>query len=148
LIPTRVEPELPPADLGPPALLRIVRGGEPHPTAALACAVKDLARWADAATAADLEAVRAARCGGRAVLLGATLPPVPGATRFWGHDVYIPVGFRAEPDLPPAALRAVVGAAPGDVVLLAEDGVDLIPGAAFAPLTRAGVRLALAPDTP
>ena len=54
----------------------------------------------------------------------------------------VPVGFRPEPDLPFAAVRAAVGAADGELVLLDPDAADLIPAAAFAPLTRAGVRLA------
>jgi hypothetical protein len=127
-----------------PVALRLVRGGEPRPAAALACQLADLAAWADGATTAELAAVTAARAGERIVLRGAKLPAVPGATRYWGDDALVPLGCRPEPDLRPAVIRAAVGAAADEIVLLGEDGAELIPGAAFAPVTRAGLRLALA----
>jgi hypothetical protein len=145
LVPARFEPVPPGSPPGPPVVLRVVRGGAPRSATALACATDDLRRWADAATTAELAAVRAARSAGRAVLLGARLPVVPGATRFWGNDLLVPVGYRPEPDLPPAVLRAVVGAGGDELVLLDEDGADVIHRGAFEPMTRAGLRLAL-PD--
>ena len=77
------------------------------------------------------------------MLIGDRLPAVPGAVRFWGTDLLVPVGHRPDPDLPPAILRDAVGAGSDELVLLDEDGADVIPRAAFAPLTRAGLRLAL-----
>jgi len=143
LVPARFEPTLPRSESMPPVRLGLVRGGEPKPATALGCAVADLARWADTATTAELAAVRAARSGERAVLLGSHLPAVVSATRFWGTDLLVPVGFRPDPDLPPAALRAAVGATAEELVLLDHDGAELIPTAAFEPLTRAGLRLAV-----
>ena len=143
LVPARIEPVPPEPAPGPPVVLRVIRGGSPRPATALACATDDLHRWADAATTAELAAIRAARSEGRAVLLGTRLPTVTGATRFWGDDFLVPIGYRPEPDLPPAVLRSAVGAGGDDLVLLDEDGADVIPREAFAPLTRAGLRLAL-----
>lgn len=137
------------APLGPdevalaPVTLRVVRGGESRPVAALACALADLVGWADTATTADLAAASAARADARVLLRGAKLPHVPNATRFWGNDVLVPVGFRPAPDLRPAVLRAAVGAADDELVLLDAAGAELIPRSAFAPVTRAGLRLAL-----
>jgi hypothetical protein len=143
LVPARVTPVAPEAGSWSPVVLRVVRGGEPKPAAALLCRVVELAKWADTATTAELAAVRAARCGDRAVLLGAKLPPIPSGTRFWGGDLLVPVGFRPDPELPPAALRAAAGATLEELVLLTEDGAELIPRVALEPLTRAGLRLAL-----
>jgi hypothetical protein len=143
LFPGQFEPIPPATPEAPPVVVRIVRGGSPEPVTALACSLTDLAKWADTATTAELAAVRASRSGGRAVLLGDKLPVIPAAVRYWGRDLLVPVGFRPDPDLPPAALSAAVGAAPGELVLLDESGADVIPRAAFEPLTRAGVRLAL-----
>jgi hypothetical protein len=143
LVPARFEPVPPGTTPGPPVVLRVVRGGAPRPATALTCATNDLRRWADAATTAELAAVRAARSAGRTVLLGARLPVVPAATRFWGDDLLVPVGYRPDPDLPSAVLRAAVGAGGGELVLLDEGGADVIPREAFEPLTRAGLRLAL-----
>ncbi len=143
--PARFVPVVPAEMTAAPVVLRVVRGGEPKPASALVCALADLAGWVDTATSAELAAVRAARAGGRIVLRGAKLPVVSVATRFWGDDVLVPVGFRPEPDLAPDVIRAAVGADADDLVLLDETGVDLIPKAAFAPVTRAGLRLALRP---
>jgi hypothetical protein len=143
LVPARVTPVAPDTGPGSPVVLHVVRGGEPRPAAALVCRVIDLAKWADTATTAELTAVQAGRCGDRVVLLGAKLPPAPSGTRFWGDDLLVPVGFRPDPDLPPAALRAAAGATPAELVLLTEDAAELIPRSAFEPLTRAGLRLAL-----
>lgn len=142
LAPAKFTP-LEPGDVTAPVPLRLILGGEPRPAAALACRPADLAAWADGATTAELAAVTAARAGGRIVLRGAKLPAVPGATRYWGGDVLVPLGFRPEPDLRPAVIHAAVGAANDDIVLLGEEGAELIPRASFAPVTRAGLRLAL-----
>jgi hypothetical protein len=141
LTPARFDP-VPPADAGPPVRLGVAPGGGPKPVTALVCEVTALAHWADATTTAELAAVRAARDGSRAVLLGMSLPAIPGAARYWGDDVLVPVGHRPDPDLPPAAVRAAAGAAAGELVLLDAGGAEVIPRVAFAPLTRAGVRLA------
>ena len=125
-----------------PVVLTVVRGGEPRPVTALACHIADLAAWADTATTAELAAATAARAGKRVILRGAKLPVVPAATRYWGDDVLVPVGFRPEPDLRSAVIRAAIGA-DDELVVLDESGAELIPRAAFAPVTRAGVRLAL-----
>jgi MoxR-vWA-beta-propeller ternary system domain bpX2 len=74
---------------------------------------------------------------------GIHLPAAGDGLRFWGCDVLIPLGCRAEPDLAPRALRAAVGAGPGDVVVLDDEGPELIPRQAFQPLSRAGIRLAM-----
>jgi hypothetical protein len=143
LFPAKFEPTLPAVESGSPVRLGLVRGGEPHAATALACPLLDLAKWADGATTAELAAVRAARSGGHTVLLGSRLPPIASGTRFWGTDLVVPIGFRPDPDLPPTALRTAVGADDGEIVLLDHDGANLIPKAAFEPLTRAGLRLAV-----
>jgi hypothetical protein len=143
LLPAKFEPVHPGVETARPVRLGLVRGGEPKAATAVACPLLDLAKWADTATTAELTAVRAARSGDRAVLLGSHLPAVSSGTRFWGSDLLVPVGFRPDPDLPRAALRAAVGAGDGEVVLIDHDGADLIPKAAFEPLARAGLRLAI-----
>jgi hypothetical protein len=123
--------------------LGVARGGEPKPATALACRLADLAAWADTATTAELRAVNAARAGDRVVLRGVKLPTVPTATRYWGDDVLVPVGFCPEPDLRADVIRAAAGAAADELVLLDGSVAELIPKAAFTPVTRAALRLAL-----
>jgi hypothetical protein len=143
LLPERFEPVEPPLGFAPPLVFRIVRGGGPRSATAVVCATADLQKWADTATTAELADVRAARSGSRAVLLGAKLPALPDGVRFWGDDLLVPVGFRPEPDLPASAIRSACGATVDDLVLLHDDGAELVPRAAFEPLTRAALRLAL-----
>jgi hypothetical protein len=126
-----------------PVQLQIVRGGSPQPTSALLCGLDSLRAFADTATTAELAAMRGILSGDRAVLFGAKLPPIAGAARLYGTDVLLPVGFRAEPDLPPAVLLSAVGAEPGETLILTEDGWELVPVDLAEPLTRAGMRLAL-----
>ena len=71
----------------------------------------------------------------------AELTPIPGAVRYWGGDVLVPLGHRPEPDLAPETLRAAAGASAEELLVLDGGGAEVVPRAAFAPLTRAGVRL-------
>ncbi|OWK46344.1 hypothetical protein FRUB_00043 [Fimbriiglobus ruber] len=138
----RIVPVIPAAQSTPPVLLRIVRGGGPKQATALACRIMDLMRWVDTATTAELTAVQGTRSGSRAVLLGSRLPSINHAIRYWGTEIYSPVGFRPDPDLPSNLLRDAIGTSSDELVFLDEEGVEVIPRAAFAPLSRAGVRLA------
>jgi hypothetical protein len=144
IVPAVVTPLGPPATTDPPVRLRIVRGGPPHEATACRCPVRELARWADTATSLEIESVRAARYGDRALLLGSRLPAVRGGERFWGERVLIPVGYRPEPDLPEHLVREACRVSHDELVLLDAEGAEAIPARAFAPLTRAGLRLALA----
>lgn len=141
LFPEPLAPVPPPESFGRPVPLTLVCGGKVQPTAALCCSVAAVAAWADGATTFELSSVRAARRGARAVLLGARLPAIAGR-RYWGHRVLLPLGMRADPDLGDEALRTACDVADDELLLLDETGPAAIPEAAFAPLTRAGVRLA------
>ncbi|WP_435016011.1 hypothetical protein TA3x_003569 [Tundrisphaera sp. TA3] len=145
LTPEPVVPEPAPADLPPPARLALARDHRPRPTSALRCRVADLARWADTAPSAEIESARGARSGATALLLGASLPPIEGAERFWGRDLLVPLGFAPRPGWPEAWLRLALEVADDELALIGPDAtVERIPRAAFRPLTRAGIRLALA----
>ncbi len=119
---------------------------------AFLCSLQVLFVWAEQATSAQLTslqgALRKASDGAEegvdAFVLGAggEVPLLPESVRYWGTDLLVPVGFRPDPDLPEGALRRVVGAGPGDLVVLDEDGFELIARDAFKPLSRAGIRLA------
>lgn len=126
-----------------PIAIRVRPGGEPRPASALACLLADLEPWADSATTHELKSVRAARSGDRIVLLGKLLPPARNASRYWGDSLLIPLGMRADPDLPAALLREAIGAASNELVLLDARGAECIPQSAFQPVSRASLRLAL-----
>jgi hypothetical protein len=108
------------------------------------CPLADLAVWAEQATSRQLSGLLAAWCPpGEVLLLGERLPPLPAGQRFWGGAVLLPLGFRADPDLAEDALREALGLEGGAVGVLTDQGLEVVEHAAFAPLTRAGVRLAL-----
>jgi hypothetical protein len=143
LVPSSIEPVQPDTIVLTPVQLSVVRCSEPRPTSALVCSIQDLQKWADMATTAEISMVKGARADGIAILLGSHLPSIFRATRYWGDEVFVPIGFRPEPDLPAAALRMVVGTEADELVFLDDEGVRVVPRKAFEPLTRAGIRLAL-----
>jgi len=120
--------------------LRLVRCEAPRPATAVRCSVKALQTWSDTATTAEITAVKAARSGDVAWLLGGKLPALAGAERFWGERVLIPLGFRADPDWPEAALREAANVGPDELLVLTENGTEAIPSEVFRPLTRGAVR--------
>ena len=65
-----------------------------------------------------------------------------GGLRFLGVHLLVPLGFRAYPELPERAFCHAVGAGPNDLIVLDDEGYELIPRDAFQPLSRAGIRLA------
>jgi hypothetical protein len=149
-----------PANASPePLALRLVRDGRsrPRPAVAVCCRLDRLAEWAERETSARIASLTGAWIpdpdGGpgqtEVLVLGeiGMLPASLGGSRFWGVDVIIPLGFRADPELSEAALRRLVGAGPDDLVVLDTAGHERIPRGAFRPLSRAGIRLASASIT-
>jgi hypothetical protein len=143
LFPAPAQAESPPSRNLVPVRLQLAAFEELRPTAALRCSLADLHPWAEQATTKQLADCQAACCEDKVILRGPRLPAVPAAERFWGDRVWIPLGMRAEPNLPETALRAAAEVSLGEILLLTEDGAEAIPEDAFAPVTRAGLRLSL-----
>jgi hypothetical protein len=113
-------------------------GGNPEEAEVLILGVGDRPARAKArAPAWDPATRRGPPVGGRM-----RLPAIEGGLRFWGGEVLIPLGYRAEPELADDALRQAVGAGPDDLLILDHDGAELIPREAFRRLSRASIRLA------
>jgi hypothetical protein len=106
------------------------------------CGLKALSAWAETIPSSRFATLRAALAGDAVMLIGPRLPTIAEGERYWGTRVLIPLGFRAEPDLPDDAIRRALGVAAEDILLLAPRGYEVIPGRVFRPLTRAGIRLA------
>ena len=152
IVPGRREIIAPPIGDAPrPVSLRLARDDRrsPRPATAARCDVQTLARWADGAPTAWIEALAGAWCpspGGEPEVLvigpAARLPATDDARRFWGDGVLIPLGYRADPELTEPALKAALEAGPDDLVVLDEAGAERIPRDAFRTLHRASIRLA------
>lgn len=143
LFPAAVSPVEPDVGSSSRVLLRLARDDSPRPTTALICPIESLRAWADVALTSELAAVAGLIAGGRAVLFGSKLPSLADATRFHGTDVLVPLGFRLDPPLPSSVVRAAVGCQRDEVLMISEHGAERIPRDRAAPLTRAGVRLAV-----
>ncbi len=146
-----------PEDTSPePIALRVVRDarGLARPAAMVCCRLDRLAEWAEQETSARIASLMGTWVPGphggtelvEVLVLGdgGSLPASLGGTRYWGMDVMIPLGFRADPELSGSALRRLAGASPDDLVILEDAGYERIPRGAFRPLSRAGIRLARA----
>jgi len=142
LTPAPVQPRLPDDFAVSPLPLRLVRDPAPRPATALCCTPSVLGRWADTATSKALAAVRAAVSGRVVLLMGERLPALPGAERFCGERVLVPLGFRPEPAWPESALCEVLGLSDGELAILRDSGATAVPADALRHLTRASARLA------
>jgi hypothetical protein len=141
LSPAPVEPVPPGPSCWQSVHMRLVPCDRPRPCTLLRVSLADLGRWADHATSHQLAALVAARDLDRVLLRGPALPPLPGE-RFWGQRLFLPAGWRAEPELAEPVLAAALHLGPDDLGLLTQQGAEVIPLSAFAPLTRAGIRQA------
>jgi hypothetical protein len=124
--------------------LRLVRDEHVRPASAMRCALAALDRWIESAPTTEITALSAAWFGGEVIVRGTRLPTIAGSERFWGELLLAPLGFRPEPSLPEPALRRVLRVRDAALLVLSDQGIEEVPREAFGPLTRAGVRLALA----
>ncbi len=141
LSPAPVE-SCPPTAGWQPLALTLVPCDLPRPCTLLRTSLAHLGRFADHATSHQLAVLQAARDRDQVLLRGAKLPLLPGE-RFWGQRILLPVAHRAEPNLPEPVLAAALRLDAGELALVTAEGIEGVPQAAFAPLTRAGVRRAL-----
>ena len=129
-------------------------GQRGRPATALRCSLAAISVWAEEATSRELCRLRAAWRQGAAGSLAEAevfvlgepgeLPHLAESMRYWGTDLLVPLGFRADPDLPAEAIRGAVGAGAEDLVVIDAAGIELVDREAFEPLSRAGIRLAFA----
>jgi hypothetical protein len=153
IFPEPIRPARPQERLHDPIRIRLVRDAmmAARQATALRCSPAALAAWAERATSAELAAVKGAWIrpvashgpAAEVLLLGpiGSLPPLTEGLRFWGSELLIPLGFRADPELPPSAIRRAAGATTEELAVLDDDGLELIPRAIFKPLSRAAIRL-------
>jgi hypothetical protein len=125
-----------------PLRLSLEPDQQPRPATALECSVGELARWAEMVSEVRLGMLQAAHCRGRVLLVGERLPATAAGKRFWGEWVLVPLGWRVEPELPASAVRKALGLDAEELLLLQRDRAEVVPRSAFAPLTRAQLRLA------
>lgn len=141
LTPAAADPVPPGSGGWLPVPIRLVPCDEVRPCALLRLTLDELARWADGATSQQLASLAATHDQGVVLLRGERLPALRGE-RYWGRRVLFPVGRRPEPDLGEQVLVEALRLEEGELAIVSGEGAEIVPLAAFAPLTRAGVRLA------
>lgn len=133
-----------PAPAPEPVLLRLHRSTDVHPTTALRCRLIDLEPWINSATTWELTQLRGAWHDGEALLLGQKLPLLTTACHYWGTRVLRPLGHDVAGGYPEATLLKAAGATAGELLIVDEHQVECVPEDLLQPLTRAGLRRALA----
>ncbi len=144
LTPSHVEAEIAPQLRVTPVALTLARSEKPRECTAALYDLRALCAWADMASSRVIESFRAAMQGERVLVLGANPPWLDGAQRFWGERVQCPLGFELTPQAPESAICESLGLREGEIVVVGENGADVVPAGAIAQLTRAGIRLAAA----
>src|SRR5579859_6414796 len=140
LFPAPVLPVPPGAAPLRPVRLMLTADDRARPTTAMLCPIAALLAWADGVPNTRLQRLHGVLRHGQMLVLGQALPLLPGATRYWGKLVLVPLGYRPEPDLPESALREAAGVETEELLMLRPDGADAVPRAALAPLSRAALR--------
>lgn len=120
--------------------LRLVADHVSRPASGMTLDLAEFAAWVDSVPSSRLHNLRWAVAGTRVLLLGKRLPPVRDGSRYWGGRVLTPLGFRPHPHLPEPTLRYAMKLEEDEWLILHEDDVEVIPDAAFRPVTRANVR--------
>jgi hypothetical protein len=154
IVPSKLSVLRPRGEAPSPLPLRVTRdtSGRARTATAFRAPLQAVADWAETASQVDFAPLAAAglvdpnREPGLSEVVviapAAALPLISDSVRYWGTDLLIPLGWRAEPDLPASAIRCAAGADDGDLAILDDRGLELIARDAFAPLSRAAVRLA------
>lgn len=98
--------------------------------------------WVEQMPTSVISSLRGVYSEQKIFVIGDQLPLLSGCQRFWGQDVFVPVGFDLEPSLPAGALRDALGLKPREILLVLDQHLEIINAETIQPLSRAGVRLA------
>ncbi len=119
-----------------PVRVALKADDRPRPTTAMLCPLAALQAWADTVPAARLERLHGVVRAGNILVIGATLPLLPGAERFWGKLVLVPLGFCPDPELPEDALREAAGVEVEELLLMRPERAEAVPRTALGRLSR------------
>lgn len=110
---------------------------------ALLAELRDLLAWVDHAANVRMQHLRlAVRKDGKALLVGAPLPPLAGQTFVVAAGVALPAGFTFSPACSPQLVAHHLGLQPQDLALFEASGAyNRIEASAFVAMSRSAVRL-------
>jgi hypothetical protein len=125
-----------------PIRLGLQRDDRPRAATALLCTLDALRDWSDAIPTGRLASLQGALQGEHVLVVGADLPALADAERFWGRGVLVPLGFAPTLALPEKVLKEVAGVQGDEFLLWRCERAEAIARSALAPLARAGLRQA------
>ena len=125
-----------------PRKLTLVADGCFRRTTALQCPVERFLAWAESVPPTALAKYRGAIHGSRLFVVGANLPWIDDAERFWGRAVLVPIGHRPNPMLGEADLRRACGVDDSALLVLRADRAEVVDQDHFTSLGHASLRLA------
>jgi hypothetical protein len=143
LFPAAVQPIAQGAVAWKPLRLALQPDDRPRAATALLCSLRALGEWCDTVPSARLASLQGAVLGEHVLILGESLPALPETERFWGRSVLIPLGQAPKFALPESALREIAGVQSDEFLLWRHERAEAIPRSVLAPLSRAGLRLAM-----
>lgn len=130
-------PPPPPA----PHLLQLVRSIQSQQPNAILCKLQDWTEWCVKAPAVRMNPLRfAASAHGKALILGAPPPSLPGRFLVEEQGVVVPAGLSWDPPVSPVTVRRVAGAGEGNVLFWDERGLQVLVGELFVAASRAAAR--------
>jgi hypothetical protein len=125
-----------------PVGLQLVRSAEEHEADLLLTNIEQWSRFALTAAKVRLERLRfAVDNGGRVLVQGNPLPPLPGKRFVVRGNVAVPAGFAWSPAVSTGVLLRLFGGAENSLVLWEEQGaITRLVAEQFVPATRAAVK--------
>lgn len=130
--------------------IRLERSSRERVPSALLLDPDSLLAWAETASRLRLSGLKFAASastsgGGRALVTGTPLPPVPGTACYFHGRLLLPCGWDFPPPLWPAWVEQCLSLPQGALALLDPAGrVEILEQEGFTPLTLAAVRRTLA----
>ena len=130
------------ARLDQPVVLRLVRSSLTTPINALRTTWKIWQQYVISAPQIRIDRFAFAMSERSEVLVrGTPLPPLPGRSYFESNGLFLPVGWRLDPDVGTAVARQVMKLDPETLAIFLDEGTfERIPQSSFVRASRAAVR--------
>ena len=130
------------ARVAEPVVLRLVRSSLPTPINALRTTWKIWQQYVISAPQIRIDRFAFALSERSEVLVrGTPLPPLPGRSYFESNGLFLPVGWRLDPDVGTAVTRQVMKLDPETLAIFSDEGTfERIPQSSFVRASRAAVR--------
>ena len=133
-----------PSESGEKCGLTLVASDHAKEANALLASSDVWADWASNAPSVRLRPLKfAASYGGRVLILGLPLPPIPGRRLVEEQGIVVPAGFTWSPAVSASTIRTLLGISTQAYVLWEDSGVHLLADELFVAANRSSARATL-----